>query len=238
MKRGRSAVVWRSREPSWAYVDSFPPTDSVSRVQPACEWECIHSTRRICYFLQKWWNDLSSGFASNFARSLETAKWKPFGKFSVFLATTLWSSHILRSGIIDSKMAASQWRAKLVPVGPQQAEMTSSLTKRGLWSCKTCGGVDKNWFGTFHFERWFGHAGTWQLHHDNAPAHSLQLIQTFLAKYNISVVRQASHSPDMGPCEFWLFPTWKRSKKELDLSHKTTLYGPRQSSCSPFAKVL
>ena len=32
--------------------------------------------------------------------------------------------------------------------------------------------------------------GTWQLQHDNAPAHSSQLIQTFLAKHNIPVVRQ------------------------------------------------
>jgi len=31
-------------------------------------------------------------------------------------------------------------------------------------------------------------AGTWQLHHDNTPAHSSQLIQTFLAKHNIPVV--------------------------------------------------
>jgi len=33
--------------------------------------------------------------------------------------------------------------------------------------------------------------GTWQLHHDNEPAHSSQLIQTFLAKHNIPLVRQA-----------------------------------------------
>jgi hypothetical protein len=32
--------------------------------------------------------------------------------------------------------------------------------------------------------------GMWQLHHDKAPAHSLELIQTFLAKHNIPVVRQ------------------------------------------------
>jgi len=31
-------------------------------------------------------------------------------------------------------------------------------------------------------------AGMWQLHHDNTPAHSSQLIQTFLAKHNIPVV--------------------------------------------------
>jgi len=43
-------------------------------------------------------------------------------------------------------------------------------------------------------------AGTWQLRHDNAPAHSSQLIQTFLVKHNISGVRQAPYSPDMASC--------------------------------------
>ncbi|PNF43587.1 hypothetical protein B7P43_G03209 [Cryptotermes secundus] len=44
------------------------------------------------------------------------------------------------------------------------------------------------------------------LHHDNAPANSAHLIQTFVTKHNIPVVRQASYSPDMAPCDFWLFP--------------------------------
>ena len=56
-------------------------------------------------------------------------------------------------------------------------------------------------------------AGTWQLHHDNAPAHSSQLIQTFLVKHNIYVVRQVSYSPDMAPCDFWLFPHLKTQLK-------------------------
>ena len=56
-------------------------------------------------------------------------------------------------------------------------------------------------------------AGTWQLHHDNAPAHSLQLIQTFLTKHNIPVSRQAPYSPDMAPCDFWLFPHLKMQLK-------------------------
>jgi hypothetical protein len=47
----------------------------------------------------------------------------------------------------------------------------------------------------------------WQLLHDNAPAHSLQLIQAFLAKHNIPVVQQALYSPDMASCNFWLFST-------------------------------
>ena len=48
---------------------------------------------------------------------------------------------------------------------------------------------------------------TWQLHHDNAPAHSSHLIQGFfLAKHNIPLIRQAPYSPDMAPCDFLADP--------------------------------
>jgi transposase len=53
----------------------------------------------------------------------------------------------------------------------------------------------------------------WQLHHDNAPAHSSHLIQSFLAKHGIPVVRQAPYSPGMAPCDIWLFPKLKRPLK-------------------------
>ncbi|PNF28257.1 hypothetical protein B7P43_G06641 [Cryptotermes secundus] len=56
-------------------------------------------------------------------------------------------------------------------------------------------------------------ANTWQLHHVIAPAHSAHLIQTFIAKHNIPVVRQAPYSPNMAPCEFWLFPKLKMPLK-------------------------
>jgi transposase len=52
-----------------------------------------------------------------------------------------------------------------------------------------------------------------QLHHDNAPAHSSHLIQSFVAKHGIPVVHQTPYSPDMAPCNFWLFPKLKRPLK-------------------------
>jgi len=48
-------------------------------------------------------------------------------------------------------------------------------------------------------------AGMWKLHHNNAPAHSSQLIQTLLAKHNIPMVWQVPYFPDMAPWDFWLF---------------------------------
>jgi 8-oxo-dGTP pyrophosphatase MutT (NUDIX family) len=53
----------------------------------------------------------------------------------------------------------------------------------------------------------------WQLHYDNAAAHSGQLIQTFLAEHNILVVLQAPYSPDMTPCDFWRYPHLKTPLK-------------------------
>jgi transposase len=53
----------------------------------------------------------------------------------------------------------------------------------------------------------------WQLLYDNAPAHSSHLIQSFLVKHGIPVVPQAPYSPDMAPCDFWLFPKLKRPLK-------------------------
>ena len=48
--------------------------------------------------------------------------------------------------------------------------------------------------------------------HDNAPAHSSHLIQHFLAKHGIPVVRQPPYSPDMAPYDFWLFPKLKTAE--------------------------
>jgi len=48
--------------------------------------------------------------------------------------------------------------------------------------------------------------GANQLHHDNVPAHSTVLVQAFLAKHLITQVCQHPYSPDLSPCDFWLFP--------------------------------
>jgi hypothetical protein len=44
---------------------------------------------------------------------------------------------------------------------------------------------------------WASH--NWQLHHDNAPAHSSHLIQSFLAKHGIPVVPQIEEATEGFP---------------------------------------
>jgi len=50
----------------------------------------------------------------------------------------------------------------------------------------------------------------WILHHDNAPAHDALRVCKFLAKNSITKMDHPPYSPDLAPCDFWLFPytTW------------------------------
>jgi len=43
--------------------------------------------------------------------------------------------------------------------------------------------------------------------------HTAHSIQVFLASHGIPVVQQPPFSPDMAPCDFWLFPQLKSVMK-------------------------
>ena len=49
-------------------------------------------------------------------------------------------------------------------------------------------------------------SGQWHFHQDNAPVHNSVLVTDYLTKIGIKTVAQASHSPDLAPSDFWLFP--------------------------------
>ncbi|UYV65278.1 hypothetical protein LAZ67_3003783 [Cordylochernes scorpioides] len=53
----------------------------------------------------------------------------------------------------------------------------------------------------------------WLLHHDNAPAHTSLLVRDFLAKNNTLMMPQPPYSPDLAPCDLFLFPKLKRPMK-------------------------
>ncbi|KAG5337990.1 MOS1T transposase, partial [Acromyrmex heyeri] len=51
--------------------------------------------------------------------------------------------------------------------------------------------------------------GRWILHHDNAPAHTSLVVREFLARSSIIVTEHPPYSPDLAPCDFFLFPKCK-----------------------------
>lgn len=51
--------------------------------------------------------------------------------------------------------------------------------------------------------------GSWILHHDNAPAHTALSVREFLAEKSITLLEHPPYSPDLAPCDFFLFPKLK-----------------------------
>jgi histone-lysine N-methyltransferase SETMAR len=51
------------------------------------------------------------------------------------------------------------------------------------------------------------------LHHDYAPAHDALRVNKFLAKNSITKMDHPPYSPDLAPCDFWLFPKLKNALK-------------------------
>jgi len=51
--------------------------------------------------------------------------------------------------------------------------------------------------------------GNWLLHHDNAPAHTSLIVREFPTKNNVTTVPHPAYSPDLVPCDFYVFPKMK-----------------------------
>ena len=64
---------------------------------------------------------------------------------------------------------------------------------------------------------------SWLLHHDNAPAHNALSILQFLAKNNNTVLEQLAYSPDLAPCDFFLFSNLKKVIKRIHFQDSITI---------------
>ena len=49
-------------------------------------------------------------------------------------------------------------------------------------------------------------SGQWHFHQDNAPVHNSIRVTDYLTKMGIKTAPHPSYSPDLVPCDFWLFP--------------------------------
>jgi transposase len=56
-------------------------------------------------------------------------------------------------------------------------------------------------------------ADTWILHHDNAPSHTSITGREFLAQNKITTLLHQPYSPDLAPCDLFLFPKLKTHLK-------------------------
>ena len=61
----------------------------------------------------------------------------------------------------------------------------------------------------------FFKSGQWHFHQDNAPVHNSILVTDYLTKMGIKTVPHRPYSPDLVPCDFWLFTKLKGCRYEI-----------------------
>ncbi|XP_011866780.1 PREDICTED: uncharacterized protein LOC105561422 [Vollenhovia emeryi] len=110
--------------------------------------------------------------------------------------------------------------------------MERSLEQR--YAIKFCVRLGKNATETFQMLQEADIKDTVKFHHDNAPSHTAFIVTNFLTWSNIPLVPQPPYSPDLAPCDFFLFPRLKRAeRKALGVRGKHSKAGynvPKQHS--------
>ena len=85
------------------------------------------------------------------------------------------------------------------------------------WSCiRFCGKLEHSSVETIQMTQKAAAMGNWwwQLCHNNVPAHASCLVQRSFGKTSNHPGDSAPQSPDLVPCDFWLFPKLKSPLKE------------------------
>ena len=57
-------------------------------------------------------------------------------------------------------------------------------------------------------------SGQWHFHRDNTAVYNSILVPDYLTKMGIKTVPQPPYSPDLAPCDFWLFPKLRGCRYE------------------------
>ena len=107
-----------------------------------------------------------------------------------------WIEHQFLSCIRDSRKAGILWGMMRGVGGVMKSEHQSWLAK-GLGLGLLCWG--------FMGVQEEIPSGQWYFHQDNAPVHNSILVTDSLTKMGIKTVPHCPYSPDLAPCNFWLF---------------------------------
>ena len=162
--------------------------------------------------------------------------------FRLLLDYLAWIEHQSLSGIRDSMKAESLW-GMMRGVGGVSKSIHQIWLAKGVglgllcWSFKGgSSGRDSLGRGQHSSNRVSGISTRTML-----PVHNSILFTDYLSKMGIKTLPQPPYSPDLGPCDFWLFPKLRSCRYEtieemkevvtkvIDTLNKRTSMGPSRS---------
>ena len=146
-------------------------------------------------------------YAMKFCFKIGKNATETYGMLQTALGHLAWIEHQFLSGIRDSRKAGSLW-GMMRDVGGVRKSIHQSWLVKGLglelgllcWGFK---GVQEEIpseeASTFQI-------GSLAFRQDNAPVHNSIIVTDYLIKMGIKTVPRPSYSPDLAPCDFWVFP--------------------------------
>ena len=63
-----------------------------------------------------------------------------------------------------------------------------------------------------------------KLLHDNARPHVSKYARNTIEDIGFETIEHPPYSPDLSPCDFWLFPVLKETSRKTAISHTKTLF--------------
>ena len=129
--------------------------------------------------------------------------------FRLLLEHLAWIEHQFLSGIRDSRKPASLW-GMMRGVREVRKSIHQSWLAKGLGLGLLCWG-----FKGVQEEIPREEASTLQIGSVAfPPVHNSIFVTDYLTKMGINTVPQPRYSPDIGPCDFWLFPKLRGCRYE------------------------
>ena len=134
-----------------------------------------------------WWiskmqsDSLEEQYAIKFCFKLGKKPQKCMECFRLLFDHLTWVEHQFLSGIRNSRKAGCLW----------------GMTR----------GVGGEFRKRFHRKRsTLFKSGQWHFYQDNTPVYNFLLVTDYLTKIGIKTFAHPPYSPDLSPCNFWLFP--------------------------------
>ena len=179
-------------------------SDSNEKLQQELEYTLL---KHDCY---SWWiskmqsereDTLEERYAIKFCFKLGKYATETYRMLQTVLA---WIEHEFLSGIRDLRNAGSLW-GMMRGVGGVKKSIHQSWLAKGLGLGLLCWGF-KGVQERFRRNRpALFKSGQWNFHQDNAPVYNSILVTDYLTKMGIKIVPHPPYSPELAPCDFWLF---------------------------------
>ena len=123
-----------------------------------------------------------------------------------------WIRHRFLSGIRDSRKAGSLWG--MMSVGGVRKSIHLRWLAKWLGLGLLCWGFKGVQEEICRKRPALFKSSQWHFHQDTTPVHNSLLVTDYLTKMDIKTVPYPPYSPDLAPCDFWLFPKLRGCRYE------------------------